>query len=278
MQLGYRHIDTASFYGTESVIGEALAEAFRAGLVNRADMFITSKLWCDDHDPQDVIPALQRSLRLLQLRYLDLYLMHFPVKLKKGGNFPPAPDELLPVDIESTWHAIEKCMELRLTKAVGVSNFGVKKLSDMLKYAKIPPAVNQVEMHPIWQQPTLKTFCDARGIHVSAWSPLAAPGASYGTSEVISNPVIKRIAEKHGKTPAQIALRWGIQSGVSILPRSFNPNRLAENYSIFNWELIPEDLMEVQKLKQRRTNRCEFFCSAVHGPYKSLQDLWDGEI
>ncbi|EFJ28696.1 hypothetical protein SELMODRAFT_231610 [Selaginella moellendorffii] len=277
IKIGYRHIDTASSYGSEPAIGDALSRAFSSGIVKREEMFITSKLWCDDHDTEDVIPALRRSLKKLQLDHLDLYLMHFPVKLKKGTKLPPKEEEILPVDIQSTWREMEKCISLGLAKSIGVSNFSIKKLTDLLSYATITPAVDQVEMHPVWQQRRLREFCSSKGIHVSAWSPLAAPGTYYGTTEVIHHPVINAIARKLGKTPAQVALRWGVQNGASVLPKSFNPSRIEENFDVFGWDLSEQHMRDLQEISQRRTNTCWFFCNATNGPYKTLQDLWDDE-
>eukprot|EP00249_Psilotum_nudum_P034768 c54274_g1_i1 orf=135-1094(-) len=279
IKIGYRHIDTAKFYGTETAIGAALTDAIESGIVKREEMFITSKLWCDDNDPQYVLPALQRSLDALQLDFLDLYLMHWPVKLRRGGSrLPTREDDFLPVNIKGTWRAMESCLDAGLTKAIGVCNFTVKKLTDLLTHAQIPPAVNQVEMHPVWQQGILRNFCNAFNIHVSGWSPLGAPGAFYGTDEVLNHPIVRKIAEKHAKTPAQVALRWGIQTGASVLPKSFYPKRIKENFSIFDWSLQEEDMYSLQTITQRRTNPCEFFCNSSTSPFRTLDDLWDGEI
>ncbi|KAJ7521847.1 hypothetical protein O6H91_19G071100 [Diphasiastrum complanatum] len=277
IKVGYRHFDTATLYGTEGALGEALAEAFKNGLVRREEVFITSKLWSSDHEPEDVLSAVKKSLSLLQIDYIDLYLIHWPLRFKKGSAMPPKEDEYLPVDIKATWQALEKCVEEGLIHAIGVSNFTVEKLTSLLDHAKIVPSVNQVERHPVWQQKKLKPFCDAKGIHVSGWSPIGAPGAIYGTQIVVSNPVIQSIADKHGKTAAQVALRWGVQTGASVLPKSFNSKRIAENFDIFSWELSDDDITQLSKIEQHRAFPVKEFCSPK-GPYKNIEELWDGDI
>ncbi|KAH9331672.1 hypothetical protein KI387_003780, partial [Taxus chinensis] len=212
LQVGYRHFDTASIYGTEPALGEALNHAFLTGIINRDEIFVTSKLFAGDHD--DPVSALKTTLKNLQLEYLDLYLIHWPINLRKGASHPnPKEEDFLPLDIESIWRGMEQCVELGLTKSIGVSNFSCKKLGDLLSYANISPAVNQVEMHPLWQQKKLRDYCSNVNIHVSAWSPLGGFGTYYGSNSVMENPVIEEIAKKHGKTVAQVLLRWGLEQG-----------------------------------------------------------------
>ncbi|KAH9331664.1 hypothetical protein KI387_003772, partial [Taxus chinensis] len=205
LQVGYRHFDTSKVYGSERALGEALNAAFQSGIVKREDVFVTSKLWNTDHD--DPVSSIKNSLKDLQLEYLDLFLIHWPVKLIKEASLEnlvaPKEEEFLPLDLKSTWEGMEKCVETGLTKAIGVSNFSSKKIKDLLSYARIPPAVNQVEMHPMWQQKKLRECCSKHNIHVSAWSPLGAPNTWWGTNLVMDSPVIKEIAHKHGKTTAQ---------------------------------------------------------------------------
>ncbi|KAH9289797.1 hypothetical protein KI387_033914, partial [Taxus chinensis] len=204
IKVGYRAFDTASFYFTEGVLGDSLKEAFELGLVSRHEVFVTSKLWCTECYPEDVIPALKKSLEALKLEYLDLYLIHLAVALKKGVTYASiTPDDTVAMDIQGVWKAMEECVELGLTRAIGVSNFSCKKIEDLLAFSKIPPAVNQVEMHPVWQKKKLREYCNSVNVHVSAWSPLGGPGSSWGSTHTLDNPIINDIATKHAKTPAQ---------------------------------------------------------------------------
>ncbi|KAF5734062.1 methylecgonone reductase-like [Tripterygium wilfordii] len=276
---GYRHFDTASMYGSEEALGLAVKLAVERGLIkNRQEMFITSKLWCSDAHPDLVLPALQCTLKTLGMDYLDLYLIHFPLRLKQGsGDLGSVPKEnILPFDINGTWEAMEECSRLGLAKSIGVSNFGHKKLTQLLQHATIPPAVNQVEMNVSWQQQKLLQFCKERGIHVTAWSPLSANGARWGTLQVMESPILKEIAAAEHKTVAQVALRWIYQQGASFVVKTFNKERMRENLQIFNSELSTDELEKIKQIPQRRGWSGDVI---VHkdGPYKTLEELWDGD-
>ncbi|KAL4316610.1 hypothetical protein AHAS_Ahas15G0302300 [Arachis hypogaea] len=279
IEAGYRHFDTAAYYGSEGPLGEAIARAIQKGVLkSRTDIFVTSKLWCTDAHPGLVLPALKKSLQRLGLEYVDLYLIHFPVRLRKGVTGTKFMEgDILPLDIKGTWEDMELCSKLGLAKSIGVSNFGVKKLSQLLENATIPPALNQVEMNPSWQQWKLREFCKEKGIHVSAWSALGAYNIFWGSGAVMENPILKDIAAAKGKNVAQVALRWTYQQGSSAMVKSFNKERMKQNIDIFDFELSEEDLEKIKHVPQRRQYTGDMWLSQ-HGSYNTLEELWDGDV
>lgn len=277
--VGYRHFDTASLYRSEKPLGEALADALKLGLIaSRDELFITSKLWCTDVHADLVVPALKNSLRMLQLEYLDLYLIHWPLSAKPGKiGFPVPKEEQLAMNFKSVWAAMEDCQRFGLTKSIGVSNFSCKKLENILSFASIPPSVNQVEISPLWQQQKLREFCKAKHVILTAYSPLGAKGTRWGTDEVMDNATLKEIAKAHEKTVAQVCLRWAFEQGITFVVKSFNKERMKENLQIFDWALSPNDYNKINEIQQHRLMP-KLEMVSPHGPFKSLEELWDGEI
>ena len=217
IEYGYRSIDTAALYGNEAGVGEAVAAC---GLP-REDLFVTTKLWNDDQGYDNTFRAFEASLSRLGLDYLDLYLIHWP---------KPAQDRYV-----ETWRAFEKIYADQRVRAIGVSNFQVAHLQRLLDETQVVPAVNQVELHPQFQQEPLRRFHGAHGIVTEAWSPL-------GQGRTLEHPVVVEQAERHGRTPAQIVLRWHLQLGNVVIPKSTTPSRIRENIAVFDFELTDADL------------------------------------
>ncbi|EMS45203.1 NAD(P)H-dependent 6'-deoxychalcone synthase [Triticum urartu] len=249
-----RHSDTAAMYATERPLGEALAEAVRRGLLaSREEVFVTSKLWCTQCHPQLVLRSLRESLQNLQMEYVDLYLIHWPISLKPGpAVFPVKRDDAVPFDFEGVWRAMEECHRLGLAKAIGVSNFTTSHLHKLLAAATVPPAVNQVEMNPVWQQRKLRGYCAEKGIHVAAYSPLGGQNWSGDGNAVLDSEVLAEIARARGKTVAQVALRWIYEQGVTPIVKSFSKERLKENLGIFDWGLADDDLRKIGQIPQKK--------------------------
>ena len=282
IQLGYRHIDCALIYGNEAEIGNALTECFQEGLVTREHLWITSKLWNDAHAPEHVQPGIEQTLADLQLDYLDLYLMHWPVVIKQGESFPLSKEKLLSLDelpIATTWKAMEALVDKGLTRHIGVSNFSEKKLQQLLATAQTPPAMNQVELHPYLQQNSLLEFCQQQQIHLTAYSPLGSadrPDSLKAADEpvLLADPKIGEIAQKHGITAAQVLLGWAINRGTVVIPKSTNPDRIAQNLKAADVTLTEADMTAIADLDRHRRYVDGSIWVVAGGPY-TLENLWD---
>ena len=231
LQAGYRHIDTAEMYGNEKEVGEAIA---KSGL-NRADVFVTSKLSNDAHLPDDARAAFDLSLEELGLDYLDLFLIHWPLPTRYDGDFV------------STWRTLEEFYRAGRARSIGLSNFQPHHIRRLHAEAEVPPAVNQIEVHPYLTQDDVRGFCAEHQIAVEGWSPIAQ-------GEVLGDPTINEIAERAGKTSAQVVLRWHIERGDIIFPKSVTASRIRENFDIFGFELSGADVEAISALnKDQRT-------------------------
>ncbi|XP_041002789.1 NADPH-dependent aldo-keto reductase, chloroplastic-like [Juglans microcarpa x Juglans regia] len=277
LKMGYRHFDTAKIYGSEPAVGNALTEAILHGRVEREDIFVTSKLWGSDH--HDPVSALKQTLLNMGMEYVDMYLVHWPVKLKPWACYAvPKEEDFEELEMESTWAGMEKCLDMGMCRCIGVSNFSSKKTEHLLNFASVPPAVNQVEMHPMWRQSKLRETCASHRIHVSAYSPLGGPGNIWGSTAVVDNPIIQSIALKHKATPAQVALKWGLSKGSSVIVKSFNQNRMKENMGSFDLKLDDQDFNDIDSLEEWKIMRGEFLVNQTTSPYRTIQELWDDEI
>jgi alcohol dehydrogenase (NADP+) len=281
IEVGYRHIDCAAIYQNEEEVGRALTDAFQAGDAKREDVWITSKLWNDSHAPEHVRPALETSMKKLQLDYLDLYLIHWPVALRHGVELPRGPEDFLPlseVPLESTWEAMLNVSEQGLTRQAGVSNFSKRMIEQVSEATSHTPAVNQVELHPYLQQDALIAACKAHGVAVTAYSPLGSPdsAAMMGRHDDVlltQHPTIVEIADAHQATPGQVLIAWAIARGTSVIPKSVNPGRIAENWGARELSLTPADMTAIAALDrhQRMVDGGFWFLGETYSP----QTLWD---
>jgi 2,5-diketo-D-gluconate reductase A len=232
LEIGYRHIDTAEMYGNEKEVGEAI----RTSGLDRGDVYVTSKLNNAFHEPQDAREAFDRTLSDLGFDYVDLFLIHWPLPTLYEGDFV------------STWKTLEEFHRDGRARSIGVSNFQIEHLEQLAAETDTVPAVNQIEVHPYFTNDAVREYGQEHGIATEAWSPIAQGG-------VLEDPTITQIAEKVGKTPAQVVLRWHIQRGDIIFPKSVTPSRMQENFELFDFELEPDDVDEISALNRGEDGR-----------------------
>ncbi|MNJ45603.1 aldo/keto reductase [Paenibacillus bouchesdurhonensis] len=225
IQNGYRSIDTASLYDNEEGVGQAI----KSSAVPREQLYITTKIWNSDQGYESTLKAFDRSMNKLGLDYLDLYLIHWPVK----GKY------------KETWKALEKLHRDGRVRSIGVSNFQIHHLQDLLEDAEIKPVVNQVELHPLLSQVELREYCKSEGIQIEAWSPLAQ-------GQLLDNEVLKAIGAKYGKSTAQVIIRWDLQNEIVTIPKSAKEHRIIDNANVFDFELTSEEMEQINELNQNK--------------------------
>tara|TARA_B100000809_G_scaffold106624_1_gene105107 strand:+ start:137 stop:1105 length:969 start_codon:yes stop_codon:yes gene_type:complete len=288
---GYRHFDSACDYGNEKQVGEGLQRAMTEGLCSRQDLWVTSKLWNTYHHPDHVLPAMNRSLSDLQLDYLDLYLIHFPIALAYvpfETCYPPEwahdPAAEIPVmhpvnvSLQETWHAMEQLKAFGRVKHIGVCNYSSGLLHDLMNYAIQPPEMLQIESHPYLTQERLIKLAQQYGMEVTAFSPLGA--MSYFELDmadqhesVLEHSAIKTAASRTHKTAAQVVLRWGLQRGTSLVVKSVKTERMRENLSLDDFELTAAEMDAISGLNiNRRFNDPGDFCEAAFGTFHPIYD------
>lgn len=286
VEIGYRHFDCACDYGNEAEVGQGLSHVLGSGQVQRDDLWITSKLWNTFHRPEHVRMACEKTLSDLQLDHLDLYLMHFPIAQKfvpietrypPGWFFDPeATDPCMEEDdtpLLETWQAMEELVEAGLVKQIGLCNMGTALIREFLKSARIKPSVLQIELHPMLAQEKLLRFCREAGIAVTGFSPFGGEsyisiGMATQNERLLGHSTIQEIASAHGKSDAQILLRWAVQRGTSVVPKSSNPVHLRENLDLFCFQLTEEEMARITALDQnRRFNDPGEFCEKAFNTF-----------
>lgn len=226
---GYRHIDTAQTYHNEEKVGQGIKEGLEATGLNREDLFITTKLWMTDYGRENVQSAYEASLKRLGLDYVDLYLIHWPGQDKDL--------------ITETWKSMEDLYNEGKIKNIGVSNFHVHHLEELLQEASIKPVINQIECHPYLTQKELRAYLEAQKIVAQSWSPLM-------NGQILEDEVVKEIANELGKTPAQVIIRWNIDENIVVIPKSVTPSRIEENLNVFDFELSEDQLSRLNALNK----------------------------
>lgn len=277
IDVGYRHIDCAMIYGNEKEVGEGIARSLKKHNLKREDLFITSKLWCDKHAPEDVPKACEQSIRDLGVNYLDLYLIHYPVSFHEKEGVPYDLDDPATVvyehrKLEDTWKAMEGLVSAGLVKSIGVSNFNRRQVERILQSCSIAPAVNQVEVNLHWLNTKLIEYCHAKDIQVEAYSPFCCPGLVQGAVRpLLEDPTVAAIARRHKRTPAQVILRHALQRGLVVLTANLVPEFIRSNFDVFGF-VLTED--EMQQLNSVGSNRrvLPFLVASKHPEYPFLEE------
>ncbi|KAL6106417.1 akr1d1 [Pungitius sinensis] len=279
---GYRHFDGALVYFNEHEVGQAIREKIADGTVRREDIFYCGKLWNTFHSPQMVRPALERTLKGLKLDYVDLYVVELPMAFKPGDEFYPKDQDgnyiYHHTDLCATWEALEACKDAGLVKSLGVSNFNRRQLELLLNKPglKHKPVSNQVECHPYFTQPKLLEFCRQNDIVIVGYCPIGSSRdkswVNVKSPPLLEDQLLVSIGEKYGKSPAQVALRFNVQRGVVVIPKSFSPERIRHNFQIFDFSLTGEEMRAIEALN-RNTRFVELLMWSDHPEYPFHDDF-----
>ncbi len=281
IEIGYRHFDCAYIYGNEHEIGQAIADAIKNNEVKREELWITSKLWNNRHKKEHIQAAIELTLHDLQLDYLDLYLIHWPVVHKYDVSYPQNGTELVSLNeitLTDTWQGMIDLKAKGLTKHIGVSNFSIKKINQITKDTGVLPEVLQLESHPFLQQKEVLNFANQKGIFITAFCPLGsadrpASRISEGEPKLFENNIILEIAKSTGFSPAQIMLAWAVNRGTSVIPKSVNQQRLRDNLLAAEIEISCTDMEKLSDLDQNyRYIKGDFWC--LEGSDYTLENLW----
>lgn len=282
IEIGYRHFDCAFIYGNEEEIGSAIGDAIKNNEVKREDLYITSKLWNNRHRAEDVQPAMEASLKNLQLDYLDLYLVHWPVALVYDVNYPQKVDEMISLNelpLSETWLAVIALKEKGLARHIGVSNFSIKKISQLRDETGVLPEALQVELQPFHQQKPLVEFTKQNNIAITGFCPLGSadrPASRISPNEpkLFESKTILNIAQEKACSPAQVMLAWAVNRGTSVIPKSVNPTRLKENLAAADIVLSAGQMDRMSELDRHyRYIKGDFWC--LEGSDYTLENLWD---
>ncbi len=284
IEVGYRHIDCAPIYQNEREVGSAIAGGLATGQLSRDELWITSKLWNNAHQKKHVRPALERSLKDLQVDYLDLFLIHWPVHFQPNIAFPKRPEEFLApnvIPVMETWQEMERMVKKGLCRFIGVCNFNLKRLIDLKNQATIQPVMNQIELHPYLQQVKMLDYCNTNGVLLTAYSPLGSgdrPTALKKDDEpaLLEHQTVLKIAKNETITPAQVLLVWGLSRGTVVIPKSVSRLRLQENFNAADLVLSDHDLQEIDALELGYRFVDGGFFQSPGSPY-SVAELWQDE-
>ena len=282
LRSGYRHIDCAPIYGNEVEVGNAINDSISEGVLTRDQLWVTSKLWNNAHAVKHVQPALERTLADLHLDVLDLFLIHWPILIKPGLLYNKSGHDLLPLEqipLSETWGAMERLVKKGMCKHIGVSNFSIAKMESLIESSRIPPEMNQVELHPYLRQKDLLDFCSAHNVHLTAYAPLGSsdrPDRLKTKHEpvLLHDRVVRKIAEKHGVSPAQVLIKWSIERNVAVIPKSVRPDRIKQNFEATALALTDQDIAELNALDKHRRYISGSFWAMEGSPY-TINNIWD---